>query len=202
MLCQLVGRRDFLYVADCKLVSTDNLRYIDQHGGRFLSTLPRSRSEDIAFRRELRKREVPWKHLFDKTDQFDQLVDRHSFCTQPGITAEGFRLVWYHSTLKAEQDAAWRSRQIKRALRRLEELRRRLRLPRTRYRQIVKVRKAVADILKETCTAEWIALQIIPETTATYHAEKPGRPNRPWHPTCQISRNETPGYLVRESCCK
>ena len=177
MLCQLAGRRDFLYVADCKLVSTDNLRYIDQHHGRFLSVLPRNRSENIAFRGELRKREVPWEQLFDKTDQFDQVVDRYSFCTRPSITAEGFRLVWYHSTLKEEQDAAFRGRQIQRALRRLEELRRRLRLPRTRYRQIAKVRKAVADILDETSTAEWITFEIIPKTTATYHAQKRGRPN-------------------------
>jgi transposase len=178
LLCQLAGRRDFLYVADCKLASTANLQYIDQHGGRFLSTLPRNRSEDIAFRRELRRTEVPWKHLFDKTDACDQIVDRYSVSTQPGITAEGFRLLWYHSMLKAEQDAAWRSRQIQRALRRLAELRRRLRLPRTRFRQIVKVQKAVAEILQQTGTTEWITWKVLPQTTATYRAEKPGRPNR------------------------
>jgi transposase len=177
LLCQLAGRRDFLYVADCKLASTGNLQYIDQHGGRFLSTLPRNRSEDIAFRRELRRSEIPWKHLFDKTDACDQLLDRYSVSTQPAITAEGYRLVWYHSTLKAEQDAAWRSRQIQRALRRLAELRRRLQLPRTRFRQIVKVQKAVAEILQQTGTADWITFKVLPQTTATYHAEKPGRPN-------------------------
>jgi len=177
LLCQLAGRRDFLYVADCKLASTGNLQYIDQHGGRFLSTLPRNRSEDIAFRRELRGGEVSWKHLFDKTDACDQVIDRYSVGAQPGITAEGYRLVWYHSTLKAEQDAAWRSRQIQRGLRRLAELRRRLLLPRTRFRQIVKVQKAVAEILQQTGTEEWITWKVLPQTTATYHAEKPGRPN-------------------------
>jgi transposase len=176
VLCRLAGRRDFLYVADCKLSSTANLQYIDQHGGRFLSTLPRNRSEDIAFRRELRRTEVPWEHLFDKTDASDQVVDRYRVSTQPGITAEGFRLVWYHSTQQAEQDAAWRSRQIQRALRRLAELRRRLRLPRTRFRQIVKVQKAIAEILQQTGTEEWITWKVLPQTTATYHAEKPGRP--------------------------
>jgi len=38
MLCQLAGRRDFRYVADCELVSTDNLRYIDQHHGHAIGT--------------------------------------------------------------------------------------------------------------------------------------------------------------------
>jgi len=177
LLCQLAGRCDFLYVADCKLASTGNMQYIDQHGGRFLSTLPRNRAEDVAFRRGLRETQVSWQHLFDKTDSCDQVVDRYSVCAQPGITTEGYRLVWYQSTLKAERDAAWRSRQIQRALRRLAELRRKLLLPRTRYRQLVKVRKAVAEIIEETGTDEWITFEITPKTTATYHAERPGRPS-------------------------
>lgn len=177
LLCQLAGRPDFLYVADCKLVSTRNLQHIDQHKGRFLSNLPRSRAEDTAFRRKLHQGDVSWEHLFDKTDPCGEVVDRYSVCTEPDITKEGYRLIWYHNTLKAERDAARRSRQIQRTLRRLAELRRKLSSPRTRYRQIVKVRKAVAEILKEMGTEEWIALKIIPKTTATYHAERPGRPN-------------------------
>src|SRR4051794_41298674 len=43
------GRRDFLYVADCKLATTENMAYLHQHGGRFLSVLPRTRGEDTAF---------------------------------------------------------------------------------------------------------------------------------------------------------
>ncbi len=176
-LCQLAGRRDFLYVADCKLVSAANLQYINRQGGRFLSTLPRSRNEDTAFRRELRREEVSWKHLFDKTDACDEVVDSYSASARPAVTAEGFRLVWYHSTLKAEKDTAWRSRQIEKALRRLADLRRRLLLPRTRFRQIDKVQKAVAEILRQTETEEWITWKILPQTTATYRADKPGRPN-------------------------
>ena len=40
MLRELVGRADFLYVADCKLATMDNMRYIDRQGGRFMSVLP------------------------------------------------------------------------------------------------------------------------------------------------------------------
>ena len=36
----LTGRRDFLYVADCKLASTENMAYIHQRQGRFLTVLP------------------------------------------------------------------------------------------------------------------------------------------------------------------
>jgi hypothetical protein len=50
LLCRLTGRRNFLYVADCKLATTENMAYIHQRQGRFLTVLPRSRSEDRAFR--------------------------------------------------------------------------------------------------------------------------------------------------------
>jgi len=36
LLCQLTGRRDFLYVADCKLATAENMAYLHQRGGRFL----------------------------------------------------------------------------------------------------------------------------------------------------------------------
>ncbi len=177
LLCQLAGRRDFLYVADCKLATSGNMGYLAQRGGRFLSTLPRDRKEDTAFRRQLREGQISWQHLEDKTDECGQLVDRYSVATQPAITSEGYRLVWYHSTLKAEQDADFRSRQVRRTLKRLEELRRKLLLPRTRYRQAMKVREAVATILKEMDAEAWIRFEVQTQVTTTYHAEKPGRPS-------------------------
>jgi hypothetical protein len=43
LLCQLTGRRDFLYVADCKLATSDNMAYLHQRQGRFVSGLPPTR---------------------------------------------------------------------------------------------------------------------------------------------------------------
>jgi hypothetical protein len=42
----LVGRHDFLYVADSKLCTREQMGHIEGHGGRFITVLPRSRSED------------------------------------------------------------------------------------------------------------------------------------------------------------
>jgi transposase len=177
LLCQLAGRRDFLYVADCKLASSGNMNHIAQHGGKFLTVLPRGRSEDRTFRQQLREHPVAWQPVLDKTDACGELLDRYSVSPQAALTAEGFRLVWYHSTLKAEQDAAWRARQIQRTLKRLEELRRKLLLPRTRYRQETKVRQAVTAILDELDTEPWIQWKVLPKVTTRYRAERPGRPS-------------------------
>ncbi len=62
ILCKLTGRRDFLYVADCKLATAENMAHIHQNGGRFLTILPRTRSEDATFRAAVREGLVRWRH--------------------------------------------------------------------------------------------------------------------------------------------
>ncbi len=49
-LVELLGRSDFLYVADSKLCSRPAMGHIAGNGGRFVTVLPRSRAEDGAFR--------------------------------------------------------------------------------------------------------------------------------------------------------
>ena len=49
-LVELLGRTDFLYVADSKLCSRAAMGHIAGRGGRFVTVLPRSRAEDGAFR--------------------------------------------------------------------------------------------------------------------------------------------------------
>ncbi len=99
-------------------------------------------------------------------------------CPERDATAEGFRLIWYHSTRKAELDAAARARKIDRALQRLGQLRRKLTSPRTRYRQTDKVQKAVEDTLRECDTEGWIQVEILPHEEETYRQAKPGRPGK------------------------
>ena len=98
LLCQLTGRRDFLYIADCKLATTENMAYVHQRGGRFLSVLPRTRNEDVAFRASVVRGEIRWRRIHDKYDEDGNLVDRFSICEPDTQTIEGYRLIWYHST--------------------------------------------------------------------------------------------------------
>jgi transposase len=64
ILCRLAGRSDFLYVADCKLATTENVTFIHGHGGRFVSTLPRTRKEDHPFHASLLAEQVRWRPLW------------------------------------------------------------------------------------------------------------------------------------------
>jgi transposase len=175
-LCKLTGRRDFLYVADCKLATTENMAYIHRHGGRFLSVLPRTRSEDALFRARVLRGGVAWRWIHDKTDEDGEVVDRFSIHEPEATSIEGYRLIWYHGARKAELDAVARRERIERAVRRLSELGERLAAPRTRHRERAKVAEAVEAILEETGTAEWITVTIAERPEETYRQERRGRP--------------------------
>jgi transposase len=175
-LCKLTGRCDFLYVADCKLATTENMAYIHRHGGRFLSVLPRTRGEDAAFRAEVLAGRVHWRRIHDKYDDEGELVDRFSIHQPEATSVEGYRLIWYHSARKAETDAASRLQRIERAVERLMELRERLVSPRTRHRDRAKVAEAVEAILEETGTAAWITVAIEERAEETYRQQRRGRP--------------------------
>lgn len=177
-LCRLAGRRDFLYVADCKLATTDNMAYLHGHGGRFVSVLPRTRKEDAEFRRRLLEEQVTWRPVWDKTDEKGKLVDRFSVSDEPALTAEGYRLVWLHSSRKAELDAAARATHLQRALKELGQLRQKLRSPRTRYRQEAKVHEAVKAILEGYGVSDGIRVDVEKQAVERYRQFRRGRPGK------------------------
>ncbi len=199
LLCQLTGRRDFLYVADCKLATSENMAYLHQHQGRFVTVLPRTRGEDAAFRALVAKGQITWRMLWEKTDEQGEVLDRYSTSDQPATTAEGYRLVWYHSLRKAEQDAVARSGRIERALKQLAALKDKLRSSRTRYRQEAKVAAAVAEIL-ETCGAtEWIVTEVQPQTKETFRQDHRGRPGKDTHYVKQVTTRFDLSYRIDDA---
>ncbi len=177
LLCRLVGRPNFLYVADCKPASTENMAHIHQHQGRFLTVLPRTRAEDRDFRDSLSKGQVQWRPIHEGRNENGDIVDQYSASEPATLSAEGYRLVWYHSTRKAEQDAHARHRQVERALNELTELRQKLSSPRTRYRQAAKVAAAVQEILQARGVEHWIVTEIRERTEETYRQDRRGRPS-------------------------
>jgi transposase len=178
LLCRLSGRRDFLYVADCKLATAENMAHIHQHQGKFLTILPRTRTEDRTFRNLLASGQVQWSSIHDKRDDEGNLVDRYSVALPATLSAEGYHLVWYHSTRKAELDAHARHQKVERALIDLAELRQKLSSPRTRYRQREKVEEAVQAILQaHGVECRWVITKIEEQIVETFHQATRGRPS-------------------------
>lgn len=178
LLCQIAGRRDFLYVADCKLATIANMNYIAGHGGRFVSVLPRTRKEDTAFRTRLLQDQVVWQPLWDKCDDKGEIVDRFSVSDGPVVLAEGHRLWWFHSTRKMELDLAARSGRLQRAEQHLRQLQAKLRTPRTRQRDLGKVQDAVQQILERYDVASSMRVDVNQSQQETYRQSRRGRPGK------------------------
>ena len=176
LLCELTGRRDFLYVADCKLATAENMAHLHQNGGRFLTVLPRTRGEDASFRAAVREGEARWRHVHDKVDDDGELVDRFRIHEPEATTAEGYRLVWYHSARKAELDALVRHKRLERTTSALTEMRSKLTSPRTRYRDRTTVMQAVDLVLRDGEVEGFIEVTIEERTTETFRQERRGRP--------------------------
>ena len=178
LLCELVGSSRFLYVADSKLATSENLRHIARRQGEFLSVLPATRREDAAFRQRLlaQSDSLSWRWLYDVEDEQQQVVDRFFVCEQESLTKEGWRLWWYRSEGKRARDAAARAGQLERAVAELLALQARLVSPRTRFRQRAQVKAAVEAIFAKRPVQAWLNVTIHRCQQTHYRQARPGRP--------------------------
>ncbi|MCG2815213.1 MAG: IS1634 family transposase [Candidatus Aminicenantes bacterium] len=117
-LRQLLGREDFVYVADSKLCTVNNLHHIACYGGKFVTVLPRTRQEDKIFREKLRQIKVRWHHILTIPNKRCKDSPPDVFYTSsegPSQTKEGYRIVWIKSSQKALLDKEIRLQSIEKA---------------------------------------------------------------------------------------
>ena len=107
----LTGRADFLYVADCKLATREQMGHIDAHGGRFVTVLPAGRT-DARWLRDWSSEQPPqWteaqRHPAASRGAPDAVW---STASVPIRSTEGYRLIWVHSTQQQHLDHQFRAR--------------------------------------------------------------------------------------------
>jgi transposase len=172
ILREIIGSADFLYVADSKLCSRENMGFIHAAGGRFVTVLPRTRKEDAQMRQLLAEHAVSWQLLWerpplrrkhDPPERFEALADMS--------TAEGYRLVWFRSSEKWKRDEQWRQSAIDRA--RFEIHRLRGRVGRYKLKTREQVQAAVDQILDQTETHPWLTVELL--HTERHHHKQAGR---------------------------
>lgn len=176
ILVGLVGRADFLYVADSKLATRENMGHLAARGGRFLTVLPRSRAEDGDFRRWLRDHRPDWVMVKDDGISTDGTPDAYLMCEAPWPSAEGYRVAWVLSTAKRRHDAESRRARITRAAEALDSLAKRLLGPKARIRTKAGADQAAAAILAETRTEAFFEITLAERAEARFRQERRGRP--------------------------
>jgi transposase len=176
-LVKVLGRVDFLYIADSKLCSGEAMRHIDGKGGRFVTVLPRTRGEDKWFREWIHTNQPQWAEAVrlpgERLGDYDRVW---STFPSPLPSAEGYRIVWVHSTSKAARDAHTRRCRIEAGAEAIDALNARLAGPKTRLKTRAAVEEATAKALADTSSARWIEASIDETLEEDYRQEKRGRP--------------------------
>ena len=176
-LVALLGRVDFLYVADSKLCSRQAMGHIAGRGGRFVTVMPRSRTEDKAFRDWIQTHTPVWTQAARRPGP--RLGEPEEiYATTPALapSAEGYRILWVHSTAKAGRDAASRMARTEAGIAAIDSLDAKLAGPRNRLKTRLAVTQAATVALAQARADRWVTFTIGETTTKTYKQAGPGRP--------------------------
>jgi transposase len=189
-LRSLVGRPDFLYVADCKLCSRPVLRLIHQKRGRFITVLPRTRKEDAQFRKWIASEVPPWQEVaqYPHPRFKDGPADIVRAMDSPFPDPDGYRLLWFHSSLKQQRDAENRQDTIDRVVEDLQQLQAKTESPRTRLTSREGIAQKVEEVLAHRGAQRWIGYAIEERRQERYRQEKRGRsgPQTRWRRTVKV----------------
>jgi transposase len=200
-LVKINGGPRFLYTADSKLCAENNLQYIHQRKGLFLTVLPATWSEHKEFHIRLRTQAIAWEHVMtikakredadavskvadklkdgakDATqdDADEQIKDTYQGYEPAERTEQGFRVLWFLSSRKAADDRAARERRIERAEQELRDLRNQIGKKYSRTTTTGKLTEAAQKILSNRQVEHLMKITV--SSTKIEHPKKigPGR---------------------------
>lgn len=176
-LVALVGRSDFLHVADTKLANRDAMDHIAARGGRFVTVLPRTRKEDGFFRQWIQDNVPTWTEAARRPSRRAGEPDNIWRTTpSPVPSAEGYRIVWAHSSIEEALDAESRSDRIQRAVTALADLAKRVAGPRSRWHTRVAVEQAAERALAPCHAGRWVHIEVTEADGETFRQERRGCP--------------------------
>jgi transposase len=185
----LAGRADFLYVADSKLCSFENMDHIDRAGGRFVTVMPRSRQEDAQFRRWIQTNIPAWELVWDRPNarEADGPRDRWYVFKPELPCAELYSIVWVWSTSLQLHQTHRRQKHLASAIEQLGDLKRRLAAARARLRGAAQIDLEVAQILDRYSVARYLRVKRVVREQHSFKQSHRGRPG-PNTTFCKITR--------------
>ena len=161
-LRDFLATEDFVYTADAKLCSEDNLHYIEKNDGKFITIMPKNRKEVSSFRERLQKGEnVDWQPAYatEHSRKKGKLIIYQTYAEE--TSWEGYRIVWIHSSSKENQDRQTRERRISKAEENLEQL-----LPKLNE-YYLKSKEQIEKAINQACkgTADFVDVEILENKT-------------------------------------
>ena len=122
-LRELLDREDFVYVADSKLCSEENLKTIADNGGRFITVVPRNFREVKDFLERVRNGEdIVWQYRHEVPDSRKRGRMQAYRIHVGEVMDEGARILWVHSAAKARLERNNREQRIGKAEQAVEKV--------------------------------------------------------------------------------
>ncbi len=171
-LRKLLEKEDFVYIADCKLCSLEDLNHIHENGGTFITIMPKNRKEVKAFHDYLRDHDVEWGQVLLVADprKKGEFTEYKIYEQEP--TEEGYRLLWVHSSAKEHQDQGRREAAISKAVENLAALSKKL----NKYN--LKTEKQIEAAIKTACKGrrDLFHIDLSQEKKVARTQSTPGKP--------------------------
>lgn len=192
-LRSLVGRAGFLYVADSKLCSKRAMGHIAANGGRFVTIVPHGRREHTWFCDWAQTHAPAWVEADRRAGARPGDEDEvWRVFEAPAPSADGYRVIWVHSSSKAARDASTRAGRIEAGLAAIDALQTRLSGPKSRLKTKVAVEQAATAALAGASALRWVGFEVNESVDVSFRQERRGRPGA----ATRYRRDEKPVLTV------
>ncbi|OYV64166.1 MAG: hypothetical protein B7X07_07090 [Actinobacteria bacterium 21-64-8] len=197
-LRELVGRDDFLYIADGKLANEAALRHIDANHGRFVTVLANNRKEVTWFKKWIQDHAPSWSEARRRPARRNGDPDEvwRTF-ESPLPSTAGYRVIWVHSNSKQIRDAATRASRIAAGEAALEALSAKLAGPRCRLKSVVAVENSVENVLANAGTTRYFTTHVEEVPEESFRQARRGRPGPSTHYVKRVTSRFTLSFSVR-----
>ena len=108
---------NFLYVADSKLCSDEQLTYITEHGGRAITIIPETWQEVSLFKNKLRETIIPKKEIYRRIKP-GTIDEQEYFSVYQGryfTKKRHYKIHWIYSSEKRKRDRLLREEKLRKA---------------------------------------------------------------------------------------
>jgi len=187
-LREFLGESDFIYIADCKLCSQKNLDHIHEHGGIFITIVPKNRFEVKQFYEFLKTNPIEWQYAYE-TPNSRKKSETVLYKTYEGEPSKnGYRIIWVHSSAKEKQDKGRRENRIAKADSQLTEL-----CPRLNQCNL-KSKGQIEEAIKKATkgASDLFQIQLIEDKQSVQCQIGPGKPG----PNTQYKEEENISYRL------
>ncbi|GFP42885.1 hypothetical protein HKBW3C_02009 [Candidatus Hakubella thermalkaliphila] len=157
---KITRKHDFIYVADCKVCTSNQLGYIVGKGGRVITTVPNTWKEAMTFKEGLRLEKKGGKRIWRRKipGGWGEVEYYSLFCGDYSTEKAGYRMYWYHSSEKRKNDALSREQKLQKVESNLLNLLPKLNKKKLKMRE--EIEKRIEEILKKYKVKKFLKISL------------------------------------------